>query len=404
LLLNYRPMEKLIEKSLSKTNRVSLSFNRYLLNEIDWDNRLIGIKGARGTGKTTLMLQRLRAKYHNNNSAVYISMDDIYFSANSMAGFADNFVKNGGKFLFIDEVHKYQGWSRELKNIYDDYPELSIVFTSSSALEIYKGEADLSRRALVYNLNELSLREYAILVHKIEIPAVSLSDILTKQNEIAGSINQLIKPIALFNEYNRFGAYPFIAEGKTKYYERLETIVNMIIENDLPSIVEIEYQTILKIKKLLYVLAGIVPYKPNIAELSRKIGTSRDLLSRYLELLDKANLIKQLHSGSKSISYMAKPEKIYLNNSTLMYALNISNANSGTIRETFFMNQLSCRHKLLYPKSGDFIVDNKYVFEIGGQNKTKAQIRGVDDSFIAADDIEYGYQNRIPLWLFGFLY
>lgn len=397
-------MEKIIEKSLSKTNKVSLKFKRYLYNEIDWNNRLIGIKGARGTGKTTPMLQKLRNDFQNNKSVVYISLDDIYFSANSLVGFTDDFVKNGGKCLFIDEVHKYQGWSRELKNIYDDHQELSIVFTSSSALEIYRGEGDLSRRAIVYNLNELSLREYIALIHNITIPAVSLLDILTKHSEISGYINQLIKPIALFNEYNKYGAYPFIVEGKTKYYERLETIVNLILENDLPSIVGIGYQTITKIKKLLYILAGIVPYKPNIAELSRKIGTSRDLLSKYLDLLDMANLIKQLHSDNKSISYMAKPEKIYLNNTTLMHALNENNTNSGTIRETFFLNQLSCQHELLYSKNGDFLIDNKYVFEVGGQNKTKKQIKGVENAYLAVDDIEYGYINRIPLWLFGFLY
>jgi len=397
-------MEKIIEKSISKINRVSLKFKRYLYGEIDWSQRLIGIKGARGTGKTTLLLQRLRIEFHNRNDAVYISLDDIYFSVNTLADFTDIFVKNGGEFLFIDEVHKYPHWSIELKNIYDDHPELSIVFTSSSALEIYKGEGDLSRRAIVYNLNELSLREYIALVHKKEIPAVLLSDIIIKHREISESINKIIKPIAMFNEYNQFGAYPFIIEGKTKYYERLERIINIIIENDLQSIVFIEYQTVIKIKKLLYILAGIVPYKPNIAELSRKIGTSRDLLSKYLDLLDKANLIKQLHSENKSIAYMSKPEKVYLNNTTLMHALNEENINPGTIRETFFMNQLSCKHRISYPKKGDFLIDNKFLFEVGGQNKNKKQIHGIENSYIAFDGIEYGYENKIPLWLFGFLY
>ena len=397
-------MERIIEKSINKINRVSFKFKRYLFDEIDWNNRMIGIKGARGTGKTTLMLQRLKGNFHNRKNAVYISLDDIYFSANRLIDFADYFVKNGGEALFIDEVHKYQGWSKELKNIYDDYPELSIVFTSSSALEIYKGESDLSRRAIIYNLNELSLREYIALVHNILISKVTLSDIISKHIEISGEINKVIKPIALFNEYNRFGAYPFIAEGKTKYYERLETIVNMIIENDLQSIVKIEYQTIVKIKKLLYIIAGIVPFKPNIAELSRKIGTSRDLLSKYLDLLETAELIQQLHSDNKSSSYLAKPEKIYLNNTTLMHALNEDNANPGTIRETFFMNQLSCKHELSDSKTGDFLVDNKYVFEVGGQNKTRKQVQEIGNAFIAADNIEYGFNNKIPLWLFGFLY
>lgn len=397
-------MENLIEKSISKSNSVSLKFKRYLYDEIDWNQRLIGIKGARGVGKTTLLLQRLKSEFHNKNNAVYISLDDIFFAANTMVEFTDSFVKNGGEFLFIDEVHKYQNWSLELKNIYDDHSELSIVFTSSSALEIYKGEGDLSRRASVYSLNELSLREYIALEHKIVIPAVPLSEILNNQLKVSENINGILKPIAMFNEYNQFGAYPFIIEGKTKYYEKIERIINLIIENDLQSIVFIEYQTIIKIKKLLYILAGIVPYKPNIAELSRKTGTSRDLLLKYLDHLEKTGLIKQLHSDNKSISYMSKPEKIFLNNTTLMHALNEDNVNPGTIRETFFMNQLSCKHQISYPVKGDFLIDNKYLFEVGGQNKSKKQIQGIGNSYIAADGIEYGYQNKIPLWMFGFMY
>jgi predicted AAA+ superfamily ATPase len=397
-------MERLIEKSISKKNRVSLKFKRYLYNEIDWNSRLIGIKGARGTGKTTLILQRLKSIPESSIVAVYISLDDIYFSAHTLVEFTDYFVKHGGEYLFIDEVHKYKGWSRELKNIYDDHQELSIVFTSSSALEIYKGESDLSRRAIIYDLNELSLREYLALIHDIKISAFGLPDILTKHSELCRDIIRKVKPLVVFDEYNRFGAYPFIAEGRARYYERLETIINMIIENDLQSIVGIEYQTIIKIKKLLYVLAGIVPFKPNIAELSRRIGTSRDLLCKYLDLLDRANLITQLHSDSRNISYLAKPEKIFLRNPVLMFALNKENANSGTIRETFFMNQLMCRHKVLYSRTGDFKIDNKYIFEVGGQNKTGVQIKGIKNSYIASDGIEYGFRDKIPLWLFGFLY
>jgi len=397
-------MEKLIEKSLSKRNRVSMKFKRYLYNEIEWNNRLIGIKGARGTGKTTLMLQRLKSVPGSSDIAVYISLDDIYFSAHTLVEFTDHFVKYGGKYLFIDEVHKYKGWAMELKNIYDDHQGLSIVFTSSSALEIYRGESDLSRRAIVYNLNELSLREYITMIHGIEMSAFTLSDILKKHNEICGDINRLIKPLVMFNEYIRYGAYPFIAEGRTKYFERLEVIVNMIIENDLQSIVDIEYQTIIKLKKLLYIVSGIVPFKPNIAELSRKTGTSRDLLIKYLDLLEKANLIKQLHSNKKGMGYLAKPEKIYLSNTTLMYALNEDNANVGTIRETFFLNQLSGRHIVSYSETSDFLIDNKYIFEVGGQNKTREQIKGIKNSYIAADGLEFGFRDKIPLWLFGFLY
>jgi predicted AAA+ superfamily ATPase len=397
-------MEKLFEKALKKIKSTSLKFKRYLFDEIDWNDRLIGIKGARGTGKTTLMIQKLKSVFSDNYIALYISMDDIYFSANKLIDFTDTFVKNGGKFLFIDEVHKYKNWSQELKNIYDDHPELSIVFTSSSALEIHKGEYDLSRRAIIYNLHELSLREYINLSLGMQLPVFSLKDILEKHIGLSSEINLLVKPIVLFNEFIQYGAYPFINEGKTKYYERLETIINLIIEIDLQSITDIEYQTILKIKKLLFIISGIVPFKPNIAELSRKVGTTRDVLLKYLNYLNRANLILSLHSDTKGISYMAKPEKIFLNNTTLMYALNQNNINLGSIRETFFANQLVCKHTLTYPKKGDFIIDGKYIVEIGGKNKSNEQIKGIPNSFIAADGIEYGFNNKIPLWLFGYLY
>jgi predicted AAA+ superfamily ATPase len=349
-------MQKLVEKSLLKRNSVSMKFKRYLYNEIDWTSRLIGIEGARGTGKTTLMLQKLRRIPVSGDEGIYISLDDIYFSAHSLVEFTEQFVKHGGKYIFIDD------------------------------------------------LNELSLREYIALIHNIDIAVYNLSDIIKKHHDISAEIIRKVKPLVIFDEYIRYGAYPFINEGRAKYYERLETIVNLIIENDLQSVAGIEYQTMIRIKKLLYILAGIVPFKPNIAELSRKTGTSRDHLCRYLELLERADLILQLRSDNKSISYLAKPEKIYLRNPVLMYALGSGNANPGSIRETFFMNQLICGHDVTYANTGDFSVDSKYIFEVGGKNKTRQQIKGIKDSYIAADDIEYGFRDKIPLWLFGFLY
>ncbi len=397
-------MEKLFDKSVKKVNLTSLKFQRYLYNNIDWHSRLIGIKGARGTGKTTILFQKIKKDYKNNSAALYVSMDDIFFTANKLIDLADDFSKNGGKFLFIDEVHKYKNWSQELKNIYDDFPELQIVFTSSSALEIHKGEHDLSRRAHIYNLHELSLREYINLIYKTDFPAITLEQIVQNHIEWSTIIAKEIKPIALFNEYMKYGAYPFIAEGKTNYYERLETIVNLIIENDLPAISQIEYSTIIKLKKLLYVISEIVPFKPNIAELSRKTETTRELLLKYLNLLERANLIIQLRTHTKGISQMAKPEKIFLNNTTLMYALSQKSVNTGNICETFFANQLSCKHQVTFPKNGDFMVDDKYLFEVGGKNKGKKQIKGIPNAFIASDGIEFGFNNKIPIWLFGFLY
>ena len=397
-------MEKLIEKSIKKTNAVKLKFQRYLYDDIDWNYRLIGVKGARGVGKTTLLLQRLKVIDSSPVKSLYVSLDDIYFSANNLVDLAGSFVKLGGENLFLDEVHKYDNWSQEIKNIYDDYPELNVVFTSSSALEIHKGSHDLSRRAMVYNLNELSLREYTNFTYKLNLEPVTLTDILTNHTEISNNVIQNIKPIAIFNEYIKYGAYPFIAEGKSNYYERIETIINLIIENDLQSIENISYSTVIKIKKLLYVIAEIVPFKPNISDLSRKLDTTRDLLLKYLHYLERANILLMLRTHTKGISQMAKPEKIYLNNTTLMYALNPQKVNIGTVRGTFFLNQLSCKHQVTYPQKGDFIVDNKFVFEIGGKNKSREQIKGILNSFVVLDNIEYGMGNKIPLWQFGFLY
>jgi len=397
-------MEKLIEKSLTKVTAINMAFKRYLFDEIDWDNKLIGIKGARGTGKTTLILQHIKNQFGSDPTILYISLDDIYFSANRLVDLADTFVQNGGTHLFIDEVHKYRNWSQEIKNIYDDHKDLSIVFTSSSALQIDEGAYDLSRRAIIYGLHELSLREYISMANKSPFPVFPLEEILRSHPEICTELTQKIKPIGQFNDYIKYGAYPFILEGKTKFYERIEAVINQVIENDLPSITDIEYQTVIKIKKLLYVISGNVPFTPNISDLSRKTNTSRDLLLKYLDILDRAGLVKLLRSQTKGISYLSKPDKIFLNNTTLMHALNEGNVNPGSLRETFFMNQLSCKHRLTSARRADFTIDDTYTFEIGGRNKSADQIKGVENSYIAADNIEYGRHNKIPLWLFGFTY
>jgi len=397
-------MQKLYEKSIRKVKGIKLDFIRYLFYEINWEDRLIGIKGARGTGKTTLLLQKLRKDSANYSETLYISMDDVYFSKNSLVDFVDLFVKNGGELICIDEVHKYPNWSQEIKNIYDDYPNLQVVFTSSSALEIHKGDYDLSRRARIYHLNELSLREYIQLMYKKEFPVISMKDVLYHHTEISTLLTEQIKPVKLLKEYMQHGSYPFISEGKNKYYERIETVINLIIESDLPAIAEIEYSTIVKLKKLMFILSESVPFKPNIAELSRKVSTSRDLLLKYLHYLERANLLKLLRRDTKGISQMSKPEKIYLNNPTLMHAISSDKPNEGNLRETFFMNQVNCKHHLTYPGKGDFKIDETYIIEVGGKNKSQEQISNLKNSFLALDNIEYGYKNKIPLWLFGFLY
>lgn len=397
-------MEKLIDKSTKKIENINTDFKRFLIKKINWDRRLIGIKGARGTGKTTMLLQYIRENYGITDEVLYLSLDDIYFSENKLVDLADTFVKMGGRFLFLDEVHKYLNWSREIKNIYDDYPELKIVFTGSSILEIDKSESDLSRRSIIYELPVLSLREYIALKHGVELAFHTLSDILLNHREIAAQINKKVKPIKELKNYNQSGAYPFFKEAGQEYSDHIERIINLILETDLPAFTSIDFNSIIKLKQLLLVISESVPFQPNISRLSVKIGVTRDTLIKYLFYLEKAHLISLLRSNTKGISKMAKPEKIFMNNNNLMFALQPELANQGTIRETFFQNQLSVKHKINLPQKGDFIVDNKYVFEIGGKTKTKKQIIGVQNAYIVPDNLEYGYHNSIPLWLFGFLY
>ena len=397
-------MNSITDNSLKQVQNTSLNFKRFLFDQINLDKRLIAIKGARGTGKTTLLLQLLKSRYGLSEEAVYVSLDNIYFTDNQLINFADWFAKIGGKVLFLDEVHKYPAWSREIKNIYDDYPELKVIFTGSSILEIDKSEADLSRRAVVHELPALSLREFISFQYGFSFQKYTLEDIMNQHIEMAAEINQKIKPLKAFNEYNSFGAYPYYKEAGEDYYNHIERIVNMTLETDLPAILNMDYSSVVKIKKLLYIISQSVPFQPNISGLSRKTGIMRDTLLRYLHYLKQSKLIELLHSGVKGMSYMNKPEKIYLDNANLLYALNPQTPETGTIRETFFMNQLKQQYKVRYSKKSDFFVDNRFTFEVGGNKKTAKQIRGLPDAYIAADNIEYGYRNHIPLWMFGFLY
>ncbi len=399
-------MERLINISAKQISNVNLDFKRFLIKEINWNRRLIGIKGARGTGKTTLLLQHIKERFGTSDEVLYVSLDNIYFSENKLFDFADTFIKNGGTYLFLDEVHKYPTWSTEIKNIYDSFPELNIVFTGSSILEIDKSEADLSRRAAIYQLPVMSLREYVGIKTGKVMDSYSLTDILKGHKEITSDIIKQIKPVKEFKEYNIKGAYPFSLEtGDTReYLEHLDRIINLILEVDLPAIVPIDYNSILKLKRLLYVISESVPFYPNISKLSNTTGVTRDTLIRYTNILEKAQLLLLLRKNTKGVSKMAKPDKIYLNNSNLLNALQGPAVNAGTIRETFFINQLSVKHKIALPPKADFIVDDTFTFEIGGKNKTLKQIKDIDNAYIVSDDIEFGFRNTIPLWLFGFLY
>jgi len=398
-------MEKLFKYSGTRIQAVDTGFRRYLWNDINWKNRLIVITGARGVGKTTLMLQYIKENLMDKpDEVIYISLDDLYFSKNSLVDFADGFVKRAGKYMFLDEIHKYRNWWQEIKNIYDYFPSLKMIATGSSTLDVHKGKTDLSRRAIMYKMNGLSFREFMELRYRQTFPVISLNEIIENPSKKIHNILNQIKPIKYYEEYIRWGYYPFFTEGTENYPIRLKQIVNHILDIDLPSTEAINYQAIYYIKKLLSILSEIVPFRPNILKLSRQVSISRETMLHYLYLLERADLLLMLQTYTKGISKMNKPKKIYLNNTNLHYSLSDGPVNKGSVRETFFYNQLQVNHQVSYTPAGDFMVDGTYTFEVGGKNKSPKQISGLKDAFIASDDIEYSYQKRIPLWLFGFLY
>ena len=397
-------MEQLLINSRLKIERVSLHFKRYFLDSISWSTKLIVLKGARGVGKTTLLLQHAAIHLPKDKSVLYISMDDLFFSDNSLLQLAGKFEQNGGKYLLLDEVHKYLNWSREIKLIYDNHPELFVVFTSSSILEIYKGESDLSRRAVSYELKELSLREYIALETGIKLPVFSLTDIIENHVSISMELMKKIKPIKEFNDFLKIGSYPYFKEDEASYYQKLMNTVNLIIEIDIFAVKNIDYALVSKLKRLLYAIATSAPFTPNISKLSERIGVSRQTLILALNYLEKSRLITQLNKPSKGIGLLSKPDTIYLNNTNLIYAIAKEMANAGNLRETFFVNQLSDIATINIAKKADFIVNEKYTFELGGKSKNQKQIKNSDNAFIVKDDIEIGVDNIIPLWLFGFLY
>lgn len=398
-------MDKLFQYSTSRIDSINTDFKRYLWNKIDWSNRLIAITGARGVGKTTLLLQYIKEKLDANpDEVIYVNLDDLYFSKNTIVDFANEFVKRGGKYLFLDEVHKYNNLSQEIKNIYDYFNELKIVITGSSALDIFKGNADLSRRAIMYKMQGLSFREYIALKYKYPFPVLTLEQILTNPANYISKILTEIKPIKLFEAYLKTGYYPFFLEDEQNFHIRLKQTVNHVLESDLPSVEKIDFSSVHNLRKLLSILTEIVPFKPNILKLSKQVDVSRETLIKYLYLLSRADLLMLLQTGTFGISKMNKPEKVYLNNTNLAYALSDTQVNKGTLRETFFYNQVSEGNNVFYSAKSDFFVNNKYTFEIGGKNKTRKQISNIDNAFIAADNIEYAQGNKIPLWLFGFLY
>lgn len=399
--------EESIEHLYSIHNRLigatQMTFVRRIIDQIIWDDRLIGIKGARGVGKTTLLLQHIKQQFGTSSIALYVSLDDMWFAKNTLFDLADYHYSHGGKYLFLDEVHKYPSWQTTLKNLYDSYPDLNIVYTASSMLEIDSRQGDLSRRQIVYRMAGLSFREFLEFEAGYKISPVSLPDMLKSHTEIASSITTSVKVLPLFEKYLKMGYYPFYKTTKGGFNARLQEVVRQILEGDMQAIEVVQYPTVIKIKKMLMILAESVPQTPNMNDLYRELETNREQGLRMLHTLQRAELLALLSSPAKKLKAMSKPDKVYLDNTNLMYAFS-PKSDIGTIRETFFLNQLKNIASVDMPAMGDFMVDNKYTFEVGGRSKTFEQIKDLPDSYLAIDSIECGHHNRIPLYMFGMFY
>ncbi len=389
------------------TNRLLMTttaFHRYLYGQINWDNRLIGIRGYRGVGKTTLVLQHIKEHFPDRQTVLYASADHGWFQTHSLYDLAEYHHLHGGTHLFLDEIHHYPNWQTEIKNIYDDFPQLHIVFTGSSMLQINAKAGDLSRRLRLYTLQVMSLREYIAIEKGIAMPSYTLDEILTNSINIASNISEQLTIQPLFESYLNHGCYPFYKEEGDGFEQRLQETIWTVLERDWPAIEEVNYATIQKTKRLLMVLSEAVPLTPNMTELFAAVETNREGGLRMLYTLEKAGLLALLSRQPRSIGALRKPDKIYLGNSNLMYSL-ASSPNIGTIRETFFYNQIHAAGiEVLLAPSGDFLIGGQYTIEVGGPSKTFKQIRNIKNSFLAVDNTLIGDINKIPLWLFGLLY
>ncbi len=382
---------------------VSMTYRRYLSHLIVWDDHLIGIRGSRGVGKTTLILQHIRQNGWEPQEALYVSLDHMWFASHSILELAEYHYTHGGKYLFLDEVHRYRYWMQELKNISDYYPDLHVVFTGSSLLQIDNAIADLSRRCISYTMQGLSFREYLMFSGVAQWDSVRLEDILQSHTSLALRFNSEVHVLPFFAQYMQSGYYPFYWASPTTYQARLQHAISTIIDVDIPQTESVEFESLYKTKQLLSALAGLVPYTLNISDLCKSIGTTRNQILRLLNLLERSALIRKLYPEQSGIQSLSKPEKILLENTNLTYALSPT-IERGTVRETFFCNQMALNHTLTMPAKGDVLVDDKYLFEVGGHAKGYKQIKGITNSWIVADDLETGFGNKIPLWLFGMMY
>ena len=382
---------------------VDMGFVRFLHDKINWSSRLIGIRGSRGTGKTTLLLQHIKRTFESVDDALWVSLDNLWFKTHTLSDLVEFLYSRGLRYLFVDEVHKYPDWTIVLKNIYDSYPDLNIVYTGSSMLEIDHSKSDLSRRQSLYTLPVMSFREFLSLSMALEVPALSLDDLLRDHVSLAMDLTPRVTILQLFDDYLRRGCYPFFLEAGEEYLLRLAAVATLVIESDMPAVESVSYATIEKTKKLLAIIAQSVPMVPNVSRLVASLESTRDSCLRMLQALERAQIISTLTKTPKSYKRLTSPDKIYLGNTNLMAALG-TKVDLGNRRETFFNNQLQVIGNVTMPVKGDFLIDGKYLFEVGGSGKTFDQIKDEPNSFLAVDDVEIGSGSRIPLWMFGLLY
>lgn len=390
-------MRTLVARYRNILKNVDTSYVRNIHSTIPWDDRLIAILGARGVGKTTLVLQHIKL-YEDVDTTLFVYADDLWFSTHSLVTLAEIFYTNGGRVLYIDEIHKYKNWSQEIKNIYDQYPDLKVRYTGSSILDLQKGSHDLSRRVLEFQMHGLSFREYVALHYGADIPIHTLEQVLANKIEFPYTN---YRPVALFKEYLRQGYYPYFKEPG--YELRLTKTINAILEVDIPKFAELSISTSEKLKTLLYIVAQSVPFKPNYSKIARDLDMHRNAVSDLMVWLDKADLINVLRDDVEGYKLLGKVNKVYLNNPNLAYALSDDEPNIGNIRETIFLAWLRATHKVTASSISDFKV-GKYTFEVGGKKKGQHQIKDVEHAYVVKDDIEYGHLNEVPLWAFGLLY
>lgn len=401
--MDYVDIQPLLNAFHRKLAATDLRFKRYLYDRIDWSVRLVGIKGARGVGKTTMLMQHIKETFKNINDVLYVSLDNLWFDNHKLEELVEFLYTHGVTYVYFDEVHRYKNWAALLKYFYDSYPDLNIVYTGSAMLAIENSVADLSRRQSLYTLHGLSFREYLEYEGIATIPSVELEKLLADHVKYALEVTSGMKVMKHFDRYLQVGYYPYYKESGEDYLMRVGEVARLVIDSDIPAVEEITYTTAQKIKKLLMVIAENVPFEPNINKLAVQLESTRDQTLKMLYLLDRAGLLWLLTDKIKDYKHLIGPKKIYLNNANLMYALS-NRISEGTLRETFFANQVGAVTTLTMPKQGDFMADDKFLFEVGGSYKTFKQIANLPDSYLAVDDIETGQGNRIPLWMFGCLY